>query len=282
MFAIHGIRLGTRDLALPLLLEGAMLGIYFVYARWRPNPLIRDAMLGTASLVLALQLAGMVTYGLAPFAPPLVEGYLAQADAAVGWHAPTVVEWARAHPPSVRVIGAFYNLFGLQLLVFPVLLGLILRDLRALWEYVVLIELGALCSVLVFAVFPAFDTPHYYGFEPFRVNALFAQELEALRAGTLRSFELNEMRGLIEVPSFHTITAILNVWVWRRSRPALALALVANLGMYLGTLVVGAHFLVDGVVSLLICVACWALYRRWLAPPATPATSPSDTPEVSA
>lgn len=283
LFAWQGIRLGTRDLALPLLLEGSMFGIYLVYSRWRPQPQIRDAMLATASLILALQLAGMATYGLAPFAPPLVDPYLARADAALGWHAPAVVEWARAHPPAVSVIGGFYNLFGLQLLVYPVLLGLLLRDLRALWEYVVLIELTALCSVLLFGLFPAFDTPHYYGFEPFSVNALFAQELTALRAGTLQSFELNEMRGLIEVPSFHTITAVVNVWVFRRSRPALALALVANLGMYLGTLVVGAHFFVDGLASLAVCGLCWWVYRRWLAPPApTAEASPDDSIEAAA
>ncbi len=286
LFAWHGIRLGTRDLLLPLLLEGSMLGIYLVYSRWRPQPQIRDAMLGTASLILALQLAGMVTYGLAPFAPPLVDPYLARADAALGWHAPAVVEWARAHPPTISIVGKFYNLFGVQLLVIPVLLGLLLRDLRALWEYVVLIELSALCSVVVFGLFPAFDTPHYYGFEPFSVNALFAQELTALRGGTLQSFELNEMRGLIEVPSFHTITALVNVWVFRRSRPGLALALIANLGMYLGTLVVGAHFFVDGLASLAVCGLCWGVYRRWLAPPEPPLSpaeaSPDDTIEAAA
>jgi PAP2 superfamily protein len=287
LFGWHGIRLGSRDLALPLFLEGSMIALYLVYSRWRHGPQIRDAMLGTASLILALQLAGLATYGLAPFAPPLVDEHLARADASLGWHAPAVVGWARAHPPAVSVIGQFYNLFGVQLLVFPVLLGLFLRDLRALWEYVVMIELTALCSVVIFGLFPAFDTPHYYGFEPFPVNALFVQELTALRAGTLETLELNEMRGLIELPSFHTITAILNVWVFRRRRVALALALVGNLGMYFGTLVVGAHFFVDGLAALAVCALCWWVYRRWLAPsppgpsPA-PKSSPTDTSEVPA
>ncbi|MGE0713349.1 MAG: phosphatase PAP2 family protein [Planctomycetota bacterium] len=277
----HGMRLASGP-AFFVLLGG--LGASWACAAWR----VRDLPLQDGALILLLVLGclkagALATYGVAPFARPLVDPALAGFDAALGYHAPSVMLWGQAHLDVLNALGAIYNTFIPQFLLVVFLLAFVSRDLEALWEYAFLLQGGVLAAVLLFALFPAEGPQVYYGEGSLPHLEVFLEHFRALRAGTFETVHLDRLTGLVCVPSFHVFATVVNTYALRRVRWAFPFVLALNVGMYAATLMVGGHYLADGAVSLLLFGALVLLYRRCFgaspapaAPAAADATPPGD------
>ena len=81
------------------------------------------------------------------------------------------------------------------------------------------------------------------------------------REGTLRRF--NPTRGIAAMPSLHVGGhALLLLWIRRRARPWLVPAVIGAVLTFIGSIVTGWHYALDGYVGIAIAaLAYWAAWR---------------------
>jgi hypothetical protein len=101
-------------------------------------------------------------------------------------------------------------------------------------------------------IFPAAGALHHFriGLE----HAVHLHDFFALRDSTVTTFALSHMEGIVTFPSFHTVCAILLMYVYRGTRIFIPVVWL-NALLLLSTPIFGGHYLVDmvggGVVALL-------------------------------
>ena len=84
---------------------------------------------------------------------------------------------------------------------------------------------------------------------------------EPLRDGTFKLIDLGNMQGLVSIPSFHTVLAILLSHAMRRTRVA-AVFWVLNAWMIVSTPRYGSHYLVDIIAGALTAIAAIVLWEK--------------------
>jgi membrane-associated phospholipid phosphatase len=105
-------------------------------------------------------------------------------------------------------------------------------------------------------IFPAAGALHHFriGLE----HAVHLHDFFALRDRTVTTFALSHMEGIVTFPSFHTVCAILLMYVFRGTRIFIPVVWL-NALLLLSTPIFGGHYLVDmvggGVVALLAIYA---------------------------
>src|SRR5258706_11540378 len=91
------------------------------------------------------------------------------------------------------------------------------------------------------------------------------QDLHGLRDGTLTTVALYDIKGIITLPSYHTVLAILLTYVYRNQPRMLSVVLPLNLLMLVAIPSVGGHYLADilagGAVAAL---SIWIVERTAL------------------
>ncbi len=87
-------------------------------------------------------------------------------------------------------------------------------------------------------------------------------DLHALRDGTLTSVSLNDIKGIVTLPSYHTVLAILLTYVYRNQRRMLAVRLPINLLMLVAIPSEGGHYLADMLAgSAVAALSIWTVER---------------------
>jgi PAP2 superfamily protein len=126
--------------------------------------------------------------------------------------------------------------------------GLVRRNLRPLWEVSAAVSIAATVALAVFWLAPAIGLWAYYGQAaygslPPSAEAAFLADFSALREG--RFTALLAGQGLVTIPSFHVVFAVLFAWVFRQERFLYPVAIVLNLAVIAVTFPVGWHYLAD-------------------------------------
>jgi hypothetical protein len=264
-FQVTGLRLaGDLTAAVAGLVALFALWGYFV---WAPGRQAGDWVFAETFLTLALflqlgLLVGPGQYGAAALNRPLIDGWLAAADASLGVHVPDWAMWTRQHPLiATLLVKAYFTLLP-QFFAPFLLLGLVYRDRRALWEFTFHFHVAAFVTVACFALWPAACAFTYYGFESVIDQARFIRHFNALRDGTLTTVTLGDIEGLVSFPSFHVAGAMVVTWVFRHRRWCLAVLFALNVPLIAATVMSGAHYLIDIVASgVLLAASIWS-YRR--------------------
>ena len=214
---------------------------------------------------LLLALGAILTpaqYVAAALNRPTIDPVLARADALLGVHVPTLTAWTREHPRFNRwLIWAYFTLLWQFALVVP---GLALvRDRRALWEFVFHFHVCSIVTVITFAVFPAICPFTYYGFESTISQARVVAALEGTRNGTLKVLEFGKLEGLVSMPSFHAAGAMMVTWAFRRHVWLLVPLLAINALLTVATFMSGVHYVIDLVGTLVMLAGSLWLWRVW-------------------
>ncbi|MBN8963950.1 MAG: phosphatase PAP2 family protein [Rhizobiales bacterium] len=98
--------------------------------------------------------------------------------------------------------------------------------------------------------------------------------VEALRAGSLNAIHLDDLKGLITFPSFHTAGGILLAWALWRVPFIRWPALVLNAALIASTPIDGAHYVIDVIGGAAVATAALLIARRLCCNAATK-TAPS-------
>ena len=112
-----------------------------------------------AALVLLLTFTHILSpaqsMGGGAFERPLIDPFLASADRFLGLDVSALANWSRDHPRLNFGMAAAYYSFIPQLAALVAVLGIVIRDREALWEYVFHFYFCSTVTVISLAVFPA-------------------------------------------------------------------------------------------------------------------------------
>lgn len=256
-----GTRLGQVYLSLLWLLVAALVSRRYGFAR--------VATLFEASLLPPLLggLAVATTFISAWISLPFADHALVRLDAAVGF------DWRRAfalyqdRPWLLELSTQAYRSFFKQLLILPVILILTGHATR-FWTFLTAWALSSLITATVFAVAPAVGPYLYFGVTPDDIPGFYREypwQTAGIIAG-IKSGELNDitqaMGGLVSFPSFHAVAAVLFTWAGWGVRPIRYPVLALNVAMWLSTLVIGAHYLIDLIAGTALAFAMIAVSRQ--------------------
>ena len=158
LYPLLGLSFAWRS-AIPFLVWDAaifLLWLYHYRVPGKPGEWIIAETIFAFLLVLTLSnILGPAQYLAVAFGRPLIDPFLARADATLGVHVPALAGWTRQHPWMNVLLTSSYAALLWQFAVAVPVLGIFLKDRRALWEYVANFHFCAIVTVAALAVIPA-------------------------------------------------------------------------------------------------------------------------------
>lgn len=237
---------------------------YAATAERRNRAHVPDVLLAIALLLLFTNIGGPGQYVGVALALPLVDPWLAAADAALGIHVPTLAEWTAGVPWLATALRLAYSTLLPQFIVPPIVLGLVYRDRAAMWEFVFHFHVCLVATLAGGMFLPAACPFVFYGdFPQIFEHARFIQHFEALRSGAGFAVRYDDIDGLISIPSFHTAGGLMVTWAFRRYHAWLVPCAVLNALLIAATVLSGTHYGVDVLVTVAVFVGSIVLWRRW-------------------
>ncbi len=247
-------------------LMGLLLALGFFYASIRRNAQIADMALWGALVVAFSFAAAIFTYLAATLGLPLVDDDLARIDAGLGFSWPAWFQFVNSN----RLLKGFF------VVVYAILLpecaaSTIYFAHRRRIDRTAEFLCGALISILITGVmsgiFPAAGAFVHFGV-PGPAEATYLPHLLALRSGTASSFSVYDMQGIISMPSYHMVLAVLLLYVYRGMGRVFGLVSVLNGLMLLSLPSEGGHYLIDviaggGIAALTIAMTSVMARTRW-------------------
>jgi membrane-associated phospholipid phosphatase len=234
------------------------------------------------ALFTAMALIGAVSsYPIAALSHGFADSWLQRADEALRFNWLAWYELAASHR-SVQLLGvAAYQ--SIYVIPAALLAAFAIRgDRRAAHRFLAGFWLAALITLTLYLFMPAVGPLTYLwkGPIPYMPSSAIWQEtlIPPLRAHQIRLVNLNELRGLVSAPSFHTASGVLYIaTAWRCGKlrwPLIGL----SLAMLLSVPVEGTHYLSDMIigaaVALVALVLAGKLMEKWGRPrPDTPAAA---------
>lgn len=204
--------------------------------------------------------AGVLQYLVIALNPPVVDARLAAWDALIGFDWVYAFLWVRGNPLVNVILKLAYASLLLQFIAIPWLLGLSGQE-RHLREFVTCIMLSSLLLLLISAGFPAHSAFAYYGLGS-EAELQTVSHFDLLRSGAMRVIDIDDIQGLISIPSYHAALAVILTYVLRPYRLLFMLAVIVNTVMILSTPTEGGHYLVDTVAGLGLALLTIAVTRR--------------------
>ena len=248
-------------------LTGLLLAIGFFYSSIRRNAQQLADMALWGALVTAFSVAAAIfTYLNATLAFPLVDSELARIDAGLGFSWPAWFQFVNSH----RLLKVLFVVVYASLLA-ECAASIIYFAHRNRSDRIAEFLWGALISILITApisgIVPALGAFVHFGV-PQPAEATYLPHLLALREGTASSFSLNEFQGIVTMPSYHTVLAILIVYAYRGCGRLFALVLAGNALMLLTLPSEGGHYLIDliaggAIAAVTIAITNAAARTRW-------------------
>lgn len=220
-----------------------------------------EALAIMAAFAIVILLGSMM---LAGTALPLVDKSLIAIDRILGFDWLALHMLLRGDEVFFERASIVYRALHLQ----PILLILLYAffgRMSQLWVFVTAWVMAVVVTVMIFPVTPALGGFLYYGITPDEVRGLWITGvwewydiMKPVRDGTLRGLGANSVTGIVTFPSFHAAGAVLLAYGFWQFRWLKWPMLVLNIGVFLSSIVVGGHYLVDVIAGGLIAIlAIW-------------------------
>jgi PAP2 superfamily len=191
---------------------------------------------------------------------PLADDAFNAFDKSLGLDWVAWTQWVRAHP--ILRWGLFIAYSSLPFQVF--FCYIYNAHTRANWRnselwWVTFVSL--LVTIVISAMVPATNPYVYYGLQG-ADYFLHMQHFLGLRDGTIHVMQHVNDEGLIQLPSFHTILAIVLTYHLRHNRWFFATAVVLNTALILSCPSEGSHYFVDLIAGAVVAAATiWGVRR---------------------
>ena len=222
---------------------------------------IADTVLVACFILLATNLGAPAQYLAVAFRRPLIDHWLAAADASLGIDVGRLAAWTATHPLVAGVLQFAYSSLLPQFLGALLLLGLLYKDRARLWEYCFHFHFCLLLTLAGLALFPAACAFQFLDFDSVLPQQRFIAHFNGVRDGSFTTIRLDDLEGLISMPSFHVAGGLMVTWVFRGYRRPFVLLLVLNSLMIASTFMTGAHYFVDVLSTLVMFALSAGVYR---------------------
>ena len=263
-YAVYGLRFDWRTMwALPPAYL-ALIGAWLYSRRYAAHPrkyVFPDVLLAVFLLLVLTNIASPAQYLAIALRRPLIDDWLVQADAWLGFDVKALAVWTAAHPTIATVLSLSYATLLPQFLLPVVVLGLRHRDLHGMWEYVFHFQFCLLITVATLAIFPAECSYTHLGYTPTIDQARVIRQIAALRAGSFHVIDFTDLDGLVSMPSFHAAGALMVTWAFRHHRQWLTALGIVNAGLIAATFMSGAHYFVDVLGAIALFAVSVGVYR---------------------
>lgn len=236
---------------LNILMVAVLLGVSVFYHSVRKEKRLSEICYFAALWGLMMAAASPLTYMCATFNFRLYDKEFDLMDKMLGFDWPSYYKFFKANNIVAATLVAAYHSMLLQLFFTVIYLAHIRkyeRNYELFWATLISLVITSVMS----GIFPAAGALYHY--EIGLNNAVHLRDFFALRSGSISSFSLRDLEGIVTFPSFHTAAAIMLIHAHRgiRSfRPVLFL----NVLMLLSTPIFGGHYLVDmiggGIVAFI-------------------------------
>lgn len=186
---------------------------------------------------------------------PNYDVQLSAIDRALGfdWH--TWLAFVVGYPILHKILAAAYVSFCIQI-IFSAFYFAWFRHHSANAELMINGLLSLLLASLAFSLVPALGPCAGMA----RCNDWYLSDLNALRNGTMTVIDVAKLKGIIVFPSFHTVMALLFVYVYWRTRLLIPIV-VLNFLMLMAIPSEGGHYVTDGIAGALIALASVCITR---------------------
>ena len=201
---------------------------------------------------------------LAGTARPLADHSLIAIDRALGFDWLAFHMLLRGNEVFFQCANVVYRALHWQPLLLVILLAYFGRILQ-LWVFVTAWVIAVIITVMIFPFTPALGGFLHYGITPDDVRGLWIpgvwewyDVMQPVREGTLRGLGANSVAGIVTFPSLHAAGAMVLAYGFWQFRWLKWPMLVLNIGVFLSSIVVGGHYLVDVIAGALIAIlAIW-------------------------
>jgi membrane-associated phospholipid phosphatase len=230
------------------------------------QPIVRfvAAALYTLLLGLAVCIFNVLTVRVGL---PLQDARFAAIDVNLGFNWLRFLTLANANEALSQVLVDAYHSPDLQIVLLYLLLAATSRK-QGIAEFLWLFASTLLVVVVIGALLPCVGAYTYYH-PPRALFSHFSAEagtwhvrlFEALRTQASPVFDLDEVRGLVQFPSFHTALAIITAYSIRSLPYAALPTALLNCIVIISTVPEGGHYLIDVIAGALVAVVAIIVLR---------------------
>jgi hypothetical protein len=194
------------------------------------------------------------TYLWATLPMPMQDATFAKINTALGFHWAPWFSWIVVRPWPRTILTAAYSSLFFQILGSVSFLALTDRPDRnheLLWT----VMISALASGVISGFLPAIG--------PFIPGALpdFSAALLAVHNGTVSHIDVSQLKGIVTMPSFHTVLAILFTYAHRPPSRSFIPVAMLNLVMLISIPFAGHHYAIDMIAGAALAAATIAIVR---------------------
>jgi membrane-associated phospholipid phosphatase len=267
-FAALGFHFAWMSVLPTIAIAAAAAAVHTFYTRVRPDDVIPAMVEALAFLFLIIPPLAILEYPTQALNFPLRDAEFAAMDKALGFDWMGHVLWVSNHPWIGQCLSVAYHSCMVQLAAVVIVLSLMKRfdDLRG---FLLLFALTAIIVTATATVIPGEGAYTYLKLPAsIRTNSdplagiWHLVDMRALRAGTLTSVSLDKVEGLISMPSFHVIFAILLAWATRGVRFVFIPASIWNALVCISAIAIGGHYFIDTVTGALIAFVSIYVYNN--------------------
>lgn len=248
----------------------AIIGIDFLCRlapRTKISASVSVALYGLCIFDLTCVAAGLACYATQRLGFPLQDNLFASIDARIGVDRIGFIRWVDDHPGIAVILLGCYLSMEVQIILPVIVLALMDRgeDLRTyLFAFVLSLAVTMLVAVFVpaesayaFIDPTTFHSVHFIGHTPL-------PHLQQLRTEGPLTIDAGSAGGLISLPSFHAVVAVLTLSALRFQKVIFYPLAILCAGTLFSAITEGGHYVIDVIVGALLAVAAHFAARRML------------------
>ncbi len=258
----QSIGLSFSDTATPIFVTISIGLVALAYGVSGRSAILSDMAHWTVLWVLFSVTAGMATYAAAAYGGATHDAAFVALDARLGFSWADWYGFVTRHPVLRFALAIAYTTLMPQIIFSIIYFGLLGRnDRNAEFFFTTLIAFAI--TLPISWRFPALGALPYFGHTNEAARFYFS-DLQALRQHTRHVFSLAEMKGLITLPSFHTVLALLFIYVHRARNWVSKFIIFLNLAVLISIPVGGGHYLCDMISGAIVGLIS-IMIQRWLS-----------------
>jgi hypothetical protein len=218
-------------------------------------------MLAYLALWMATRPVGLAfTYLLASLDLPLVDSALDSFDRALGFDWLSWYNFVNESAGVKAILVGTYASLSLQI-VFSIVYFSHREEGRSNNELWWAGTIALVLTTIVSGIFPAAGTFEHYGVTG-GIRGVHLHDLYALRHGAVTSFSVDEMIGIITLPSYHTVMAILLTYIYRSQRRMFRIVLPLNVVQLIAIPSEGGHYISDVLAGGAVAIIAILIVQR--------------------
>lgn len=263
-----------RSVAKVVAVTVVLAAISWFYRVKRPMKLFETLCTETAFLLAFTASAAVLSILMTSIGLPLIDDKLTAIDAGLGFDWLTYVGFVNDRPWLGLASSLVYVTTISQVALTVVAVGM-LGNVPMVQRFVLAVMLGALICIVISALLPAAGALgtirpplDFIALNSPVVDLEYKQAFFDLRDGLGRMISLDEPRGLIAFPSYHSTLSVLIIFAFVGTGRWFWLALTLNLAVMFATPVDGGHHLVDVLAGIAVAYAAWMWAGRFVEPTA--------------